>query len=40
MKEIGKRIGYHMVLKIWKNQKVIKIRKISENDDILTFEEN
>ena len=39
MAKIGKIIGYHMVQNIGKNQKMIKVGKISEKYDILTVEE-
>ena len=39
MGRIGKRIGYHMVQKIRKNQNSDQGWKISEKDNILTVEE-
>ena len=40
MAKIGKREGYHMVPKLVRTKKVIKVGEISEKDDILTVEEN
>ena len=36
MKKIDKIAGYHMVQKLVRTQKVIKVGKTSEKDDILT----